>query len=278
MSSNEDQQVGLMDDKQFTASIYAKYQEHFDHYYELLQFAQASLVNHRSFTRDHYDAALQYTCPRAFKSFDTIRRLCELALCEDAAVIVRCLLNLMAVTRWISRDPQKRAQRYFGWYWIELNQRAEQSPEEFSPASIADIKKHFDVEKAKFEFTNRRGKLDFARQWYEPEAHSIYDLFKEVDLEAAYIEAYKPLSGTEHSDVMAYFAMFANAEKKDGETKLEVQSDSFVRNYLRGGFQYFADIFGTCNKTLPYADGQKFQEIVSAGMAFYRADMQASRP
>jgi hypothetical protein len=63
-----------MDDQQFTQSIYAKYQEHFDHFYRLHQFAQASLQEYRGFTKDHYHAAVQLICPRAFKSFDSIRR------------------------------------------------------------------------------------------------------------------------------------------------------------------------------------------------------------
>jgi len=264
-----------MDDQQFTQSTYAKYQEHFDHFYRLHQFAQASLQEYRGFTKDHYHAAVQLICPRAFKSFDSIRRLCEVASCEDAAVVLRCLLNLMAVTRWISRDPQKRAKKYLAWYWIELHQRAKRQPENFLADSIAEIQKHFDVEKSHFEFVNAKGKPDFAKHWYQPEVHSIFDLFKEVDLEKFYDEAYRPLSGTEHSDVMTYFAMFANAEKKDGETKLEIQSDSFVRDYLRDAFKYFADIFDVCNKTMALADDKELQEIVAAGITFYKTNIQS---
>jgi hypothetical protein len=98
----------MMDEEQFKAMIIQKYQGHFDHYYRLHQLAQASLVNYRAFTKTHYETALQYISPRAFKSFDSIRRLCEVALCEDEAVILRCLMNLMAITRWISVEPETR--------------------------------------------------------------------------------------------------------------------------------------------------------------------------
>ena len=125
MPSAEDQPLELTTDIQFTEVVYAKYKEHFDHYYQLLKFAEAALIKHRSFVKDHYDAALVYIGPRAFKSFDSIRRLCEVASCEDAAVIVRCLLNLVAVTRWISLDPQRRAKKYLDWYWVKLHKRAE---------------------------------------------------------------------------------------------------------------------------------------------------------
>ena len=264
-----------MDEQQFKESVVAKFREHFDHFYRLHQFAEAALQEYRGFTKDHYFAALQAICPRAFKSFDAIRRLCEVASCEDAAVVLRCLLNLMAVTRWISRDPQRRAKKYLAWYWIELHRQAEQFPGRIPPAWVVDIRKNFDAVKSQFEYGDAKGKIKLVKHWYRPDVHTIFDLFKEVDLELHYEEAYRPLSGTEHSDVMTYFAMFANAEKRDGETKLEIQSDSFVRSYLRNGFQYFADIFGICNKTMALADDKQFQEIVAAGITFYQADLEA---
>jgi hypothetical protein len=262
----------MMDEEQFKATIIQKYQGHFDHYYRLHQLAQASLVNYRAFTNTHYETALQYISPRAFKSFDSIRRLCEVALCEDAAVILRCLMNLMAITRWISVEPEKRAKKFLGWFFVELNERVEEYPEKFSAEAITSIRKRFESEKSQFEFVNRKGKPDFARAWYQPDVHSIYDLFKEVDLGPLYETDYRALSGTEHSDVMAYLPMFRNAEIVDGERKLEIQNDQYVRKFLRGAFQYFADILGTCNKTIPLVDPKALHEIVAAGLEFYKAD------
>jgi hypothetical protein len=272
--AGENQPAGLISDHQFAALTYKKYKEHFDHFYRLHQFAQSSLQNHSWFTRNHYDMALQYICPRAFKSFDAIRRLCEVALCEDAAVILRCLLNLMAVTRWISLDPENRAKKYLGWYWIEQHERVERWPEKFSADAIADIQKHFETEKVQFEFITPKGKPDFAKQWYQPEARTIRDLFKGVGLEKVYDDTYKPLSGTEHSDVMAYFSMFADAEFKNGERKLAIQSDGRVPEYLRHGFVYFAQIFGIHNQTVVAANDQEFQQIVKEGTAFYLNDIK----
>jgi Family of unknown function (DUF5677) len=267
----------ITSDTQFAEWLYAKYKEHFDHYYKLHQFAQAALLAHRSFTKDSYHGALQLIAPRAFKSFDSVRRLCEVALCEDAAVVARCLLNLMAVTRWISLDKEKRAKKFMGWYWVELHDRVEKDPQKFSPLASAEIQKRFETEKSQFEFVNKKGKADFARQWYQPEVHSIYDLFKEVDLGPVYEGAYRELSGTEHSDVMAFYSMFAEAEVKDGERKLAVQSYSLVPNYLRAAFQYFADTFGMCNKTLALADEKEFEEIAAAGIIFYRTSSQQKK-
>jgi hypothetical protein len=212
-----------------------------------------------------------YIGPRAFKSLDSIRRLCEVALCEDAAVVLRSLLNLMAVTRWISLDPQRRGGKFLGWYWIELHARVERKPNKFSEEQKNEIQTRFDVVKSQFEFTNRKGKADFAKQWYQPEVHSIYALFKEVNLGPTYENAYKDLSGTEHSDVMAFYSMYADAVVVKGERKLAVQSISLVPEYLQAAFQYFADIFATCNKTMSLADETEFDGIVHAGMSFFRS-------
>src|SRR5216683_818537 len=115
-----------MDENQFKQMIYKKHREHFDHFYQLHQLAEHSLRKYKGFTGDHYQASLVLIFPSAYKSFGSIRRLCEVASCEDAAVILRCLLNLTAVTRWISLKPQPRARKYLAWYWVEMNREVEQ--------------------------------------------------------------------------------------------------------------------------------------------------------
>ena len=98
-----------------------------------------------------------------------------------------------------------------------------------------------------------------------------------MGLEKQYEEGYRSLSGVEHSDALAYFPMVAEAERKEDERKLEIQSDLFVPHYLRNGFQYFADIFRTCNKTIALADATQLERTVREGMKFYEADMRARR-
>jgi len=156
-----------------------------------------------------------------------------------------------------------------------MHRQAKQFQDCVPAAWVSDIEKHFEAVRSQFEYKDPKDKTKFARHWYEPEAHSIYDLFKEVGLEKQYEEGYKPLSGVEHSDAMAFFAMIAGAEKKGDERKLEIQSDLFVPHYLRNAFQYFADIFGICNKTIHLADYKEFEETVSSGINFYKSDMLA---
>lgn len=263
-----------MNEDQFKQIIYEKYRAHFDHFYALLALAEESMRAYRGFTGDHYQAALVLIFPRAFKSFDSVRRLCEVASCEDAAVVLRSLLNLLVVTRWISLDPRARAKKYFAWYWVQMHRDAERSKDMFPPAWIAEIEERYRAIKPQFEYKDRKGNVRMAKHWYEPEALSIRDLFEEVGLEKQYEEGYRPLSGIEHSDAVAFFAMIGAAEKKRNERKLEVQSDLFVPHYLRNGFQYFGDIFRICNKTNALADSQKLERVIEAGMKFHEEDMR----
>ncbi len=264
-----------MDEAQFRKSIYEKHREHFDHLYRLHQFAEEAMSNYKGRAATAYETSLWLILARAFKSFDSVRRLCEVTLCEDAAVILRSLLNLLVVTRWISIDPQNRASKYLAWYWIEMYTAAEQFKDRIPPEWMPIIQKHYEEAKRRFEYKDARGRTRLAKKWYEPDAHTIYDLFVQVDLERHYHEGYRPLSGIEHSDATAYFAMIALMEKAADERRLEVHSDLFLPHYLRNSFQYFAEVFRICNQVLGVAESKKFEEIAAAGIKFHKTDMKA---
>ena len=260
-----------MTEEEFRTLIVSKYPNHFSHCYRLHQFVQAALQGNKWFTRDHHDAAILYIRPRSFKALDSVRRLCEVALCEDAAVILRSLVNLTAVTRWIAKDPAKRAKKYLAWYWIERHKAMSERPDDFSAEDRSKIQGHFDAERASFEFVDQKGKPKFARYWYQPEANSIYDLFQQADIAEMHKDAYRPLSATEHSDVMAYVPMFENLEIVGDEKKLAMQSDSDVPGYLQTAFKCLGGILQTCDRTLPLTPGNKLKTIWNDGADFFQA-------
>lgn len=260
---------------EFREFIHTKFKEHFKPLLRLHHFAELSLTRYRGFTKDHYDASLVLIFPRAYKSYDSIRRLCEVALCEDAAVILRCLLNLLVVTRWISLDPKARAEKYLRWYWIEMHREAEGAQGLVPASHLKEIQTKYAAYKSLFEYTDPKGQVKVVKQWYMPEANSILDMFKEVAMEDHYNEGYRPLSGVEHSDAMAYFAMVGGSETSADRRVLAIQSDLFVPAYLRNAFQYFGDIFKLCAKTIPLCDPRELDQIVTEGMNFYSADMKA---
>jgi len=262
------------DENEFRKYIYDKYREHFNHFYSLHQLVEAAMSNYRGFTANSYAVTLWLIAPRSFKSFDSIRRLCEVALCEDAAVILRSLLNLLAVTRWISTDPQKRAAKYLAWYWIAMRADVDSFREQVPPEWVETIDKKYDSARLQFEYKDANGNVRMPKKWHQPEANTLRDLFEQVGLAREYDDAYSPLSGIEHSDATAYFSMIAPMEKGD-EKRLEIHSDFFVPHYLRNAFQYFADIFRICNQTLGIAEAKQFEKIVEDAIKFYKIDMQA---
>src|ERR1700686_2886659 len=162
----------MMDEEQYKATIVEKYREHFNHYYRLHQFVQAALQNNKWLTRNHHDAALLYIRPRAFKSFDSVRRLCEVASCEDAAVILRSLLNLMAVTRWISMEPFVRARKYLHWYWVQMHTDLQTLGDAIPSGYAPYIEERYRRVKKQFEYTDGKGKKKQAKKWHQPEARS----------------------------------------------------------------------------------------------------------
>ena len=264
-----------MEEIEFKKHIYKKYSSHFDPFLRLHQLAESSLSNYNGFTKNHYDAALVLIFPRAYKSFDAIRRLCEVALCEDAAVILRCLLNLLVVTRWISLRSDARAEKYIRWYWVAMYREAEESKGIVPAAHLAEIQTNYNAVKSLFEYHDTKGDIRMPKFWYAPEANTIFDMFKEVGLEKQYNEGYRPLSGVEHSDAMAFYAMVGEAERSVNRRKLAIQSDLFIPACLRNAFQYFGDIFTICNATIALADGNQLAEVIAQGKTFYAGDMPA---
>lgn len=266
----------LMTEDDFKAELVKKYPEHFEHFYSLYRFADAACRRYRGYNSDAYHASLALIFGKAFKSYDAIRRLIEVASCEDAGVILRSLLNLLAVTRWISIDPQIRASKYLASYWLAMKLYSEQSKGRFPPEWIVDIETHFAKIKHLFEYSDSQGITRLVRQWYQPEANTIRDLFVQTSLEKQYEEAYRPLSGIEHSDAIAYFGFVAGSGVGDGERKLNMHSDLPVPSYLRNAFQYFGDIFRICAKTNPLAEAKEIERIIEAGTKFYADDMIAN--
>ena len=265
---------------QFRERITSKYAEHFHHVERLREFAQDAIekYNYQGNLPTPFHRCLTLIFPRAYKSFDAIRRLCEVAYCEDAGVILRSLLNLLVVTRWISIEPERdrRAKKYLAWYWIAMQSDAQKFGHRIPPEATTFIQKHYDRAKKQFEYQDGNGKTQMPKQWYQPDVQNLRDLFTEVGLEKHYEEAYKPLSGIEHSDATAYLPMLFSMEQTDEDRmRLEILSDLNVPDYLRNAFQYFGEIFKLSNEGNRLADGAKLQQIISDGIEFYKAETQA---
>ena len=132
------------------------------------------------------------------------------------------------------------------------------------------------VETVKGYAAHEKGTFDDIAKWYQPEAQTLWDMFSEVGLEEHYNEAYRPLSGIEHSDTTTYLPMLMSMEQnKEDEIRLEILNDVNVPDYLRNAFQYFGEIFKLCNEGNRLADGTRLQQILSDGVEFYKVEMQS---
>ncbi len=264
-----------LSEEQFRQQIYETHREHWDHVYTLHRFAEGAMCSYKGFANTPYKECLILIFARAFKSYDAVRRLCEVASCEDAAVILRSLLNLLVVVRWISLDEQKRARRYSHWYWVRMYEEIQKMKDSVSPDRLQFIQDRYDRVKSQFQYKDKKGAIRFFDHWYQPEANTIRDLFVQVDLEKHYEEAYRPLSGIEHSDATAFLQMITSVEAATDERRLEIQSDLFVPEYLRNAFQYFGDILSLCNRTIPLCNPSELEEILTVGKQFFEGDLKA---
>jgi hypothetical protein len=150
---------------EFRERTVSNYREHFNHVYRLHEFAQTAIGKYKGEQKTAYHVCLVLILPKAFKSYDATRRLCEVASCEDAAVILRSLLNLMAVTRWLSLEPEKRGRKYLAWYWIAMQSDAENFKDRLPPAWIPIIQSHYDRVSGNENIEERR----VARSWNSDE-------------------------------------------------------------------------------------------------------------
>jgi len=262
-------------EEQFREQIYANHREHWEHIHALHRLAENALISFRGPADTPYKECLVLIFARAFKSYDAIRRLCEVAACEDAAVILRSLLNLLVIVRWISLDEQKRARRYSHWYWIRMHAEASGMKDSVSAERLRFIQDRYDRVKSQFQYKDKKGAIRFFDNWYQPEANTIRDLFVQVGLEKHYEEAYRPLSDIEHSDPTAFLQMIISIETTPNEKRLEIQSDLFVPEYLRNAFQYFGDILRICNRTIRPCDGLDLENILSCGKRFFEGELRS---
>src|SRR5712692_9661667 len=160
-------------EEEFRERTVSKHRMHFEHVYRLHEFAQEAIGNYKGAPLTAYHASLSFIFPKAYKSFDAIRRLCEVASCEDAAVILRSLLNLLAVTRWLSLEPEKRGRKYLAWYWVAMQSDAQNFKDRVPPAWIPIIQSQYDRVKGQFEYQDAKRKTRMPAQWYQPEVQTV---------------------------------------------------------------------------------------------------------
>jgi hypothetical protein len=266
-------------EEQMRDLIRAKYPDHFRYGWDLFESGQEALMQFKGVVGTPYKTATYLIVGRSFKSYNAILKLCEIAHAEDAGVILRSLFNLLVIDRWISKeDSENRSMRYLGWFWIAMDDQLRCNQALAGPDLTKMVEEQCKIHKKLFEYKDKSGATKMPDKWYKPDVNSICEMAGEVELASHYDGLYRVLSSVEHSDALAYFSMISEMEKRGEESSLNLHSDTSVPDYIRNGFQYFADIFQRWNGTFEVLDDKRLGQFMKEGIAFFDADFKKRAP
>lgn len=98
--------------------FHRKYKKHFKFCSQLLSLAIQSLTLLAKPSKT-YGEVITALFIKAINSFRSIMLLCKKGLGDDAGIILRSLLNLAYLVKWIEQEKEERVQRFFGWFCKE---------------------------------------------------------------------------------------------------------------------------------------------------------------
>ena len=152
---------------------------------------------------------------------EAVVSLCQKGLFVDAALIARAMLEGMAFVGFAGKSPDTRPRRWRLWavvydYRLLLDRRSRGHP---PPDEIADAvtERAFGPEGMMYfrasarNMLRNQGHLDdrlredpFVQHWYQPEAHTIRDVFDEADVASLYEDQYVRISKWSHWGIEGY--------------------------------------------------------------------------
>lgn len=239
------------------------YVRHFAYARKLLGLAeQAMLKGGAAVQGAAFPQAIALILAKAYKSFYSATLLGRLALTEDMGVLIRSLLNLHIIARWIAfSDTQNRAQRYVQWFWVEMRGLLDliPAPEDSRKAIEEEYRKRkklFGIKEKP-----RRGQT-----WH---GSTIRAMAEEVGLLQHYKIVYHPLSAMEHSSSLSYFGMLSESETPENVTLVKVRSHQFVPYYLQYGFEYLAGVLSLWNREFSAFDPKELEVMVQEAVSFF---------
>jgi len=242
-----------------------KYPEHFRWARMLRSKTEDALVKGGHAPSDSaYAKAVALIFGKAYKSHVSALCLAGRGLTEDLGVVVRSLLNLYIIARWIATaDREARAVRYIEWFWVEMWKLMDlaQPPQ----STRTDIEKEYTRAKPLFEYVDKKGKRRMPDTWH---ASNIKQMATEVGLLQHYQIVYAPLSAYEHSSSLGYFGMLSDADRQGG-TLIRLRDHQFVPFYLGYGYQYLAGILWMWNEQFLAFDPAALDSELRRGVQFF---------
>ncbi len=246
--------------------VNVRYREHFAVANGLINYAEELMRNRvQADKNSKYAHAMALLAGKAYKSYLSSVQLASQGLVEDMGIVVRSLVNLCIVARWISHtDREARARRYIGWFWVEMLEMTRSIPA--PPKVRAQIERAYKHVKGLFQSRNKKGKLVSWRTWHNS---SIKEMATEVGMLEYYRGYYAPLSATEHSSALAYFGMAAT-KTQSGDIVVGLGDHRFLAEYLKCAFVCFADVLALWNDVFKVAKEAELEAKISEGIDFFK--------
>ena len=256
----------FQDEAEFTEWLETrKYPEHFKRAKLLRSKSEDALVKGgQAPSGSAYAKAVALIFGKAYKSYVSAIYLGARGLTEDMGVVIRSLLNLYIIAKWIgTKDREARAMRYLEWFWVEMYQLLDLIP--VPQSSRDDIEQEHRRVRPLFEYVGKTRDRRMPDTWH---GSNIKQMASEVGLTQHYQIVYKPLSAYEHSSSLAYFGMLSDAGREGG-TLIRLRDHQFVPFYLGYGYQYLAGTLWIWNDQYSAFDAAVLETELKEGVAFF---------
>jgi len=260
--------------------FFSKYRKHFELGEWLLSLTLEALpiVPGKS---QPYEEVITAFFIKAINSFRSIIVLCKEGQGDDAGLLLRSLLNLAFLVKWTDKEKEKHSSLFLGWYWWEKIANRKKLGETVPTNWEAEW------EKTKALFGEEK-EIKKRRNWYGNQ--TIFQLageVKENDEEPRsgyqsaaqyhYANAYRPLSGIEHSNPLAFGAFL---ERSKGHYAISyLATDEMIDEVLLSAFEYFYIIISVWNSHFQLIDQDRLESLHKEGQRYFQQyrEIQAER-
>jgi len=192
---------------------------------------------------------------KAHKTQGAVLLLCENGLGQDAAMLMRSLIDILITLFYILDDPgDERMQRYFDYDWIlrkKMFVYCKSRPE------LLALMPHDDVKIVEEQAKIAQQKYGYERNWSNKNIREMAEEIGRVDLYATVYSLQSQIIHTASRAMNEYI-------KKDGEEyKINVgTSDSWIEETLVASFDCFYNIIFKCNELLQLGKTSQLERIM----------------
>jgi len=237
----------------FKAKIIDSNRDAFDLFRDTCSLIEAAITEPRDIT-EPYARALDLLFIQAYKSYTAVYFLAVRGHGEDAATILRRLLEISLQVCYLAKDYDERSQRgknYLAYYWAQVPSLLKLSLDEKMRDRLQDLyKKHqhpltFD----------RKGR---ANNWW---CGTIRNLANRLGLVETYDQDYTFLSQMAHGTTQGVLVDIRN-------NRIEIRSDLMVREIWVFGVRYMLNVAFEWNNHFNLIDGAGLIALSNRALSF----------